>query len=170
MKIITDLEFIAQAAQDQREDNAAFAYYVELDEREDPALDALVESLAAPIVAAIDCTQCANCCRKLDVYLTPADGETLAAGLFIPLDEVKTGYLDMEGAAQEDEWARFKFQPCVFLDGKRCRVYAHRPESCRAYPNFTPDFRWQAEQIMGGYGLCPIIYNLIEALKYELKW
>jgi Fe-S-cluster containining protein len=167
---VTDLDFIAQAAQEKREDNAAFAYYVELDERSDSELDARIEALAAPIIAGIDCTQCGNCCRNLQVYLTPPDAEALAAGLFIPLSQVQDRYLDLEGAAEEGEWARFRARPCAFLAGKRCSIYPHRPESCRAYPEFTPDFRWQAEQIMGGYGLCPIIYNLIEVLKHDLQW
>lgn len=170
MTLITDLELIKQQAIQQADDYEAFRYYVEDEDLSDAELDQLIEALAAPIIAAIDCTQCGNCCRNLDVYLTPADGQRLADGLFIPLDAVQETYIDHARAAQEEEWGMFRQKPCAFLQGNLCGVYAHRPESCRAYPEFTPDFRWQLGHILGGVGLCPIIYNVVEALKVRLKW
>jgi hypothetical protein len=165
-----DLAYIAAQAAQQQDDNEAFRYYVEDDDLSDSDLDILVERLAAPILAAIDCTQCANCCRHLDVYLTPSDAERLAQGLFIPLESLQTEYIDHPRAQTEDEWGVLAQHPCHFLHGTRCSIYPHRPESCRAYPEFTPDFRWQLGHILGGYGLCPIIYHLIETLKAEMQW
>ena len=165
-----DLAFIAFEAIDRADDYAAFAYYVELDERTDDELDALVEQLAAPIIAAIDCTQCGNCCRNLDVYLTPEDGTRLAQGTLIPIETLLVDTIDTARAAQEDEWGVFRAKPCRFLADSICTIYAHRPDSCRAYPVFTPDFRWVVDDILLGVGLCPIIYHTIEALQAELGW
>jgi hypothetical protein len=165
-----DLAFIAIQAHIRHDDYDAFGYYVELDERTDEELDALVDSIAAPIIAQIDCTQCANCCRVLDVYLTPEDAETLAQGTFIPLESLMTEKIDQDKAAQVEEWGVFKQQPCSFLKSNLCSVYDYRPESCRAYPALTPDFRWLVHDILDGVGLCPIIYHTIEALQKAMRW
>lgn len=160
-----DLEAIAKHAAENADDYAAFRYYIEdYDELSDAELDTLVEEIAAPIIAAIDCTQCGNCCRSLDVYLTPEDAERLPA--LIPLSEV----IDHARAEAVEEWGMFKQKPCVFLTGKLCSIYEHRPTSCREYPALTPDFRWLMGDILGGVDLCPIIYHTIEELKKHLKW
>lgn len=161
--LLTDLDQISKLAVQAADDNEAFRYYVEDDALTDLELDALVEEIAAPIIAAIDCKTCGNCCRSLDVYLTPEDAVRLAQ---IPLSEI----IDHAGAEAEGEWGRFKHKPCTFLTGNLCTVYEHRPASCREYPAFTPDFRWQLAYILGGVGLCPIIYNTIVALKKHLNW
>ena len=168
--LITDLEVIARRAKENRDDYEAFRYFVEEDARSDAALDRLVAELAAPIVEAIDCTTCANCCQKLNVYLTPADADRLTTGLNIPLSEVTTRYLDHFKAGKEEEWGIVTKSPCPFLRGKLCGLYEYRPETCRSYPEFTPDFRWQLSNILAGAGICPIIFNTIEAVKQTLKW
>lgn len=165
-----DLDFIATEAVNRADDYDAFRYFVELDERTDAELDALVEKIATSIITAIDCKQCANCCRSLDVYLTESDAEHLAAGSFIPLEQLLNDTVDRDRAAENGEWGVFRHKPCQFLKGKLCSVYEHRPESCRMYPVFTPDFRWTLEEILGGVGLCPIIYHTIEQLQRELGW
>lgn len=167
---ITDLERIAALAHEKRDDNEAFRYYIELDERTDEELDIWVEAIAAPIIAAIDCTSCANCCRHLDVYLTEEDAKHLAEGSFIPLANLETRLIDQEQAQAAEEWGMFRNKPCYFLQGTRCSIYEYRPESCRTYPVFSPDFRWTLAELFDGVGLCPIIFNVVERLKLELQW
>lgn len=166
----SNLETIAIEAEERRDDYAAFRYFVELDERSDAELDAMVEAIAGPIQVTIDCTQCANCCRKLDVYLTEADAQRVADGANVSFEQLIKEKIDCQRAAAVGEWGVLAQQPCSFLEGKLCRVYSHRPESCRTYPVFTPDFRWTLEDILGGVGLCPIIYHVIEQLQIELGW
>lgn len=166
MPYALDLDHIAALAAQRKDEFEVLRYTIELleDELPDPMLDALVEEIAAPVIAAIDCTQCANCCRRLDVYLTPADANRLAEGLGLPLDEVMARHVDQAHAAEEGEWGRINAHPCPFLAGKLCSLYPHRPESCRLYPVFTPDFRWTLDDLLGGAGLCPIIYHVLDAL------
>ncbi len=165
-----DLVFIAAEAINRADDYDAFRYFVELDERTDAALDALVEKIAAPIIAVIDCKQCANCCRSLDVYLTESDAKRLATGSFILLEQLLNDTIDRDRAAANEEWGVFRHKPCQFLNGTLCSVYEHRPESCQMYPVFTPDLRWTLEEVLGGVGLCPIIYHTIEQLQQTLGW
>ncbi|WP_162909523.1 YkgJ family cysteine cluster protein [Aggregatilinea lenta] len=169
-----DLERVAASAAQRRDDNEAFGYYVDtLCERgdwTDEALDARVDAIAAEVAAQIDCTACGNCCRSLTVGLTPDDIPALAGALGQPGDAVIAQYVDREMARREGEWGVFRHQPCALLVGKRCSIYASRPAACRAYPAFTPDFRYLAQPIIAGAGLCPIIYNVIERLKIDLGW
>ncbi|MBZ0303525.1 MAG: YkgJ family cysteine cluster protein [Anaerolineae bacterium] len=162
---ITDLDQIRALAAQQHDAFEVMRYMLEADDDLDDAqLDAWVEAVAKPIAAAIDCTRCANCCRSLDVYLTETDAQRLAEGVHIPLDHIMTRYIDRDSAAEVEEWGKFRARPCAFLDDKLCSVYAHRPESCRMYPAFTPDFRWTLADTIEGASLCPIIYNVLAAL------
>ena len=170
----TDLERIASLARARDEDTQAFVYYVDMlwehEKRADAELDALVAAIAAEVSAQIDCTACANCCRHLTVGLTPDDVPPLAQALRLLPEAVRARYVDREAGAREDEWGVMCCSPCPFLAGTRCTLYPARPQSCRDYPAFTPDFRWLMPEIVKGMGLCPIIYNVIERLKVRLGW
>jgi Fe-S-cluster containining protein len=106
----------------------------------------------------------------LEVYLTEADARRLAGGANVSYEQLVEDKIDCQRAAAVGEWGVLAQQPCSFLDGKLCSIYARRPESCRTYPVFTPDFRWTLQDILGGVGLCPIIYHVIEQLQVELGW
>jgi Fe-S-cluster containining protein len=166
MPLELDLDRIAALAEARRDDFEVLRYTLEFiqDELPDGALDALVEEIAAPILAAIDCTACAHCCATIDVYLTPTDADCLAEALALPVEVVIARYIERESAGRLDEWGVFRHSPCAFLEGKRCLHYSHRPEACRAYPALTPDFRWTLADTLAGAGRCPIIYHILEAL------
>ncbi|MFO7322441.1 MAG: YkgJ family cysteine cluster protein [Chloroflexota bacterium] len=163
--LITDLETIKRLATARRDEFEVMRYMLELnDDLSDAEIDRMVEDVAQPVIAAIDCTTCANCCRSLDVYLTPEDAERLASGIHVPVEALLDAVIDREAAEAEGEWGRFRAKPCAFLRGKLCSVYAYRPESCRTYPVFTPDFRWTLEDTIEGAAICPIIYNVLDRL------
>lgn len=163
--LITDLDEIKRLAQARQDEFSVMRHMIDLaDDKTDAEVDALVDEIAAPIIDAIDCMQCANCCRSLNVYLTPDDAQRLADGIDVPLDSLVDRYVDYESAQQVGEWGVFRQSPCALLDGKRCSVYAHRPETCRTYPALTPDFRWTIEDTLDGAGVCPIIYNVLDKL------
>lgn len=161
MNLTTDLDQIKRLAAERHDEFEVMRYMLEFrDDLSDTEIDAVVDAVAAPIIDAIDCTQCANCCRSLDVYVTPEDARRLAPVAHIPLDEI----IEHEQAWKVGEWGKFRAKPCAFLNGKLCSVYEQRPETCRTYPAFTPDFRWTLDDIIEGAGLCPIIYNVLVAM------
>lgn len=172
--LITDLDRIAALAEAQHDDTRAFTHYVESmwtrERRSSAELDALVDAIAAEVAPQIDCTACANCCRGFTVGLTPDDIPPLADALHLPPERVIARFVDRKAGAKVYEWGVFRQTPCAFLDGKRCSVYAHRPQSCRDFPAFTPYFRWLIDEIAAGAGNCPIIFNVIERLKHALGW
>lgn len=165
MRLLTDLDTIQRLAAEKHDAYEVLRYQLQDDDLlTDAQIDALVDEIAAPVIAAIDCTQCANCCRSLDVYLTESDAGRLAAGIDVPLASLIDSHIDLERGRAKDEWGVFRQRPCAFLNGKLCSVYEHRPESCRIYPVFTPDFRWTLDETIAGAGLCPIIHNVLDAM------
>lgn len=163
----TDLLRIAELTAARHDEFEVLRYQLELDDDIDDArLDTLVEQLAAPIRAAIDCTQCANCCHKLDVDVTCADVHRLAEGLGTSADAIITNYVDRGSLTDDSEW-KLHAGPCRFLKGKLCSVYAHRPDACRIYPAFTPDFRWTLTDLIAGASFCPITYNLLSQVSEQ---
>ena len=166
---ITDLNQIKQLAAHHHDDFEVMRHMLQIDDDiDDAALDRLVNRLAAPIIEAIDCTRCANCCRSLDVYLTEGDMQQIAGAVHIPLSDIQSAHVDHEAAAHVGEWGKFRHKPCPFLKGKCCSVYSHRPVSCREYPAFTPDFRWTLTDTIAGAAHCPIIYNVLARMLKEV--
>ncbi len=163
--LITDLDTIQRLAVERHAEFEVMRYLLELNiDITDAELDTMVEAIANPITEQIDCTQCGNCCRSLHVYVTSEDVERLADGLHTSVENVKEEYVDLNNPKKVGEWGKFKAHPCAFLKGNLCSVYAHRPDSCRTYPGLTPHFRWILEDIIDGAAICPIIYNVLDAM------
>ena len=168
--IITDLDEVLRLAFEKRETFDAMREALEFDGTlSDGDLDAMVEEIAAPIIAAIDCKQCANCCRSLDVCLVPTDLDGLSTALHIPIEDVVVHYVDEEAAQVHGEWAIIKTKPCPMLAGNLCSIYEHRPHACRIYPKFTPDFRYNQEDMIAGSYYCPIILNTLSQLAERIE-
>lgn len=170
----TDVQRIAALAAQRRDEDLAFSHYIDIlwerEERPDAELDALVAAIAADVIPHIDCTACANCCRLIPVGLTPDDIPGLAAALGLAPPDVIARFVDRAAGAGHGEWGVLRGPPCPLLDGTLCSVYPHRPQACRDYPAFTPDFRWLRDAILDGVGICPIIFNVVERLKAQLGW
>ncbi|NLF78640.1 MAG: YkgJ family cysteine cluster protein [Chloroflexi bacterium] len=172
--IETDRERIAALAEQQRDETAAFRYYVEAiwfgERRSSAELDALVDRIAAGVIPSVDCTACANCCRAMPVGLVPADVTRLARGLSLTPEAVVARMVNRAAGAGNGEWGVMCGPPCPLLRGNLCAAYPHRPGACRQYPFLTPDFLWLMEPILEGAGQCPIIFNVVERLKCALDW
>ncbi len=134
------------------------------DEIDDQALDQFIERIAANIRSNIDCMACGNCCRRLVVYLTPDDIQRIARHISPLNSKTFITLIESEGRSSSEEWAKLNHRPCSFLKGKVCTIYSTRPETCRTYPAFTPDFRWVLEYLINGSHLCPIIFNVLSEI------
>lgn len=164
-----DLDANRRQAEANRDTFEVMRYSLEgNDEITDAEIDALVDAIAKPIIESIDCTECGNCCRALEVSLVSQDADRLAEGLHLPVEDVIARYVDRERGAAIDEWGTFRHRPCAFLRDRMCTVYPHRPESCRIYPLFTPDFRWTLEHTIEGAALCPIICQVLIAVAQKV--
>lgn len=170
--LIIDPQALPELVKQRQEAFDLMRYQLQLDDDlQDSVLDAYITALALPIIQAIDCKTCGNCCRSLAVFLEEDDAKRLSQGAFIPLETITAHFLDTENATQFGEWGMFKQLPCPFLSGTLCTVYAHRPNACREYPSFTPEFRWLLDDLMDGAHICPIIYNvLVATLPHVDNW
>jgi hypothetical protein len=61
--------------------------------------------------------------------------------------------------------------PCRYLSGKLCTIYDDRPGDCRSYPHtHKKDFNSRTWDMIDNYGICPIVYNVWEGLRRELRF
>lgn len=160
--IETNLELIATRALEREEENDSFLQFVR--RLDGVSLDRSVHELNEEISAAIDCTQCGNCCKTLMINITRQEIEDLAAFLEKPVDNVKELYIEESLAGNYI----INSIPCSFLSEKKCSIYANRFNECRGFPHLHKGgFKERLLGTLLHYGSCPIIYNVVEAVKKE---
>jgi len=129
-----------------------------------------VHELYKEVSAAIDCTQCGNCCRVSKPILKQADVRRLAKELTISLKQFKSQYLT-ETTDDGERGFAFRLKPCPFLRGNECAYYAFRPDVCKSFPHlYKKDFVFRLMGVIENYAICPIVFNVYERLKKELRW
>jgi len=167
-RLVTDPRKVERLAEDREDENWDFRGWIKRDYGfDDHQLMSVVRELTDKITPQIDCTQCANCCRRTRTALDDKDIERLAEVLGITVPTFQETYLEFE----EDRGGRWILPaPCPLLDGNLCRVYDARPDSCREYPHLHNDFRSASISRINNTFICPIVYNVVEELKSELGW
>ena len=162
---IQDLSIIQNASAYNEEENDLFRIF--LKQQDSAQVDKMVHTLNSTISAQIDCTQCGNCCRSLMINVEPAEANNVAAYLQIPAADFKHAYIE------ESEQGQMVINtiPCHFLKQNKCSIYAHRFNECREFPHLhKPAFTSRLFGTFMHYGRCPIIFNLVEALKVDLSF
>jgi uncharacterized protein len=79
-------------------------------------IDDIVKALSQKYFALIDCKECANCCRELELEFTEPELHTIANSMEQTIDEFKKRFVP-EGT----------MKPCPALKGNLCSIYQHRP-------------------------------------------
>ncbi len=81
-----------------------------------------------------------NCCRQLELTLTPYDVLRLRKALNLSSEALFDQYIITE-KEEEEVFPRFYLSmvddgraSCVFVSDKGCTIYTDRPGACRAYP------------------------------------
>ena len=61
--------------------------------------------------------------------------------------------------------------PCVFLgDDNYCSIYEVRPKACREFPHTNRKKFYQISNLtLKNVAICPAAYNIVEALKKNMK-
>jgi len=156
----TDLQFIATQAVEKEEENDHFRQWLKNEHIE--GLDDLVHSINDEVSAAVDCTQCGNCCKTLIINVTAQEATQLAAHLHMPEAAVKEKYIEESVAGN----MYINTMPCHFLADKKCSIYTNRFTECRDFPHLhKPGFQQRMLGTLMHYGGCPIVYNVVEELK-----
>lgn len=141
-------------------ENEAFRNF--LNNRDGSRIDELVIELNKKVAAQIDCTKCGACCNQLMINITEEEAVTTAAYLNQSLQSFKEQFV-------EQGWGDRMIMntiPCHFLKNCSCTIYEKRFTECRAFPNLDqPNFNSRLFATLMHYGMCPIIYNVVEELK-----
>ena len=121
---------------------------------------------AEEIQAAIDCRQCAECCRVAEIQIAGRDIENLARHLGISRARFVEQYTgeDQHGASI---LKRTK-AGCVFLDGNDCTVYEARPGNCDRFPHLlrgSGSLESRMWEFVDRATYCPIVHNWMEKVK-----
>jgi Fe-S-cluster containining protein len=162
LTIKTNLDEISIIAQEKQHENDAFAIY--LKHQSSIEIDTLVAELNTVIEPKIDCTQCGNCCKTLMIQVEEEEIKVLTKNLKISTNKFKKKYIEQGGSNR----MIMNTIPCHFLSENKCSVYEHRFSSCREFPALhISGFTSRIFTTFMHYDRCPIIFNVIEALKQQ---
>jgi Fe-S-cluster containining protein len=159
----TDLTLIARLALEKEEENDRFRNFLLTFDTE--FIDKWVFTLNEAISAAIDCTQCGNCCKSLMINISEEEADRLSDHLLQSRKDFDEQYVEKGNHGM----MLMNQMPCHFLQDNKCTVYEHRFEGCREFPAMhLPGFQKRLFTTLMHYGRCPIIFNILEQLKEVL--
>ena len=165
MQLLTDLTQIAAVAAANENENDAFRIF--LKQQDSGTIDAIVHDINAVVTPQIDCTKCGNCCRSLMINVTPEETLSLALHLNEKIEIVKEKYIEISAEGQ----MIVNTIPCHFLADSSCTIYENRFTECREFPHLhKKNFTGRLFGTLMYYALCPIIFNVVEALKEKLEF
>jgi Fe-S-cluster containining protein len=165
LQIHTDLPFIEAFANEKQEENDSFRDF--LSSHNELDIDTLVTKLNDEIAPQINCTACGNCCKSLMVNINETEANNLAEHLTLSRENFDNKYLEKGSNGM----MILNAIPCHFLSENKCTVYEHRFEGCKEFPALhLPGFKNRLFTTFMHYNRCPIIFNVVEALKDELSF
>jgi Fe-S-cluster containining protein len=168
MKLETDLKIIKKLSEKNDEENWNFRSFLKGYDATIEEIDAIVHELNQRISSEIDCTICANCCKKVQPVLDQEDINKCCEGIVISISQFKKKYLKPD---EEQGKFIFKDKPCPFLKNNLCSIYPHRPNYCKSYPHLHKnEFVFRLWGVVENCSICPIVFNVYEQLKDELRY
>lgn len=148
----------------QTENNLFISFLKQQDENE---IDSKVFILNETITPQINCTSCGNCCKTLLINVEDEEANAVSNNLQITVQDFKANYIE-EGSNGMQLISKV---PCHFLNQTVCTIYEKRFSGCREFPALhLPQFTQRLFTVFMHYDRCPIIFNVVEALKRETKF
>jgi len=167
MPLETDPEKTAKLAEQKEDANWRLRCRIKRSDLSIEEIDAIVHRLYRTIAEQIDCRRCANCCKAISPLLQPDECKRLAEHLDLSTEQFIGDYLV---ETEDEDGYLFKPGPCPFLSDDSCTIYDLRPEDCRSYPHLHKDkFVFRVSQAFANTFVCPIVYNVFEALRKEIR-
>lgn len=157
---------IAQLGEQNEEEN--FDFRIFLKGQDSKKIDKIVGRLNKELTTLIDCQKCGNCCTSLRPCITKSEIKKLAHIEHSTQADFVSRYLEKDSF---EEIHFLKDTPCKFLKDKSCTIYPDRPLDCKSFPHTQkPDFNSRTLEMIDNYGICPIVFNLLEELKNVLNY
>lgn len=111
---------------------------------------------------AIDCLQCANCCRNYSPRFKSPDIKRIAKHL-----RMKEGqFIDTYLVLDTDGDYVLQSSPCPFIgDDNKCSIYDERPRDCARYPYTDEDVLIKQPNLtLKNATVCPAMHHVLENL------
>jgi len=161
----TNLLHISKLAVEKTKENDAFVEHLSL--LNSAEIDASVHTLNNTISSQIDCTACGNCCKNLMININNDEANALSQHL----QQSRSSFDDQYVEKGSNGMMLMNTIPCHFLSEQKCTIYQFRFEGCREFPAMhLPNFKERLFTTMMHYSSCPIIFNIVEALKIETRF
>lgn len=111
---------------------------------------------------AVDCLECANCCKNYSPRFKNPDIKRIAKRLGMKEGELVAQYLKLD----EDNDYVLQRSPCPFLaDDNTCDIYEDRPSDCARYPYTDEDVIIKRVPLtLKNSTSCPITFHVLERL------
>jgi Fe-S-cluster containining protein len=161
--MITDLVQIRRVGEKNRPENLRFRRWI----KSHNFVERQFRHAAERVQDAIDCRQCAECCRVTEVQLVERDVEHLARFLGLRPQKFLDEYT-MRNKDQELILRRTEKEGCVFLQGNECTVYEARPGNCEKFPHLLKgagSLESRMWEFVDRATYCPIVFNWMEEVK-----
>ena len=161
-----NIEKISRISKQKENENYRFRSF--LKGQDSDKVDEIVHRLNKEIVEDINCADCGNCCKELRPGLTESEIVKLSKIENLSQKNFVTSF------TEQDEMENSKYlkdTPCKYLEDKKCIIYIERPEDCKSYPHIhKEDFNSRTLGVIQNYGICPIVFNVFERLKNEMRF
>lgn len=130
-------------------------------------LDDFVHQKHEEIFTAIDCLECANCCKSISPVVSDKDIRRIAGHLKMKPAEFTRKYLQID---DEGDYI-FKVTPCPFLmPDNYCMIYEKRPKACQEYPHTDRRRFYQLLNLsLKNSFICPAVFQLLSDLRDKFK-
>jgi hypothetical protein len=123
---------------------------------------AQLPALHEEAIGAIDCLQCANCCKNYSPRFKTPDIKRISKHLGLRESDFIDTYLKVD---EEGDFV-VKSLPCPFLGADNyCTIYDQRPSDCRRFPYTDEDVIIKRQPLtLKNASFCPITYFVLEGL------
>ena len=117
-------------------------------------------------INAIDCLQCANCCKNYSPRFKTPDVKRISRHLKMR----ESDFIDKYLIVDEDGDFVVNSKPCPFLGADNyCSIYEERPSDCRRFPYTDEDVLIKRKELtLKNSTFCPITYYVLEKLMEKI--
>jgi Fe-S-cluster containining protein len=161
-----NIENISRIA--KRKEDEKYDFRIFLKGQDSAKIDKIVHQLNEEIAGQIDCKKCGNCCKTLSPCVNDSEIDFLSQLDNLSRNDFMIRFLEKD---KFEDTRYLKDSPCKYLMDKQCTIYANRPKDCKSYPHtHKKNFNSRTLGMIENYAICPIVYNVYENLKLELKY
>ena len=135
--------------------------------------DVMAAELHQQAFQIVDCTRCANCCKRCTIVFNEEDINRIATALDMSVGALIEKYLEPKTAYGHVEEGFYvaRQKPCPFLgEDNLCQIYDIRPDVCRGYPYTDQEgLVFRTHGIAGSALTCPAVFWIVERMKQEAR-